>query len=173
MKRRTAQPALHVSFDVDDTLICGPGVPTETGLPLWNRWRYPEPPRRGCRDLMRALALRGCRIWAYTTSGRSHAYLRGWFTQLGVRLEGVVNQATHAQVVGHRGPSKYPPAFGIGLHVDDSPGVAIEGRTHGFRVVLVSPHDERWTEQVLHGVDEVLCPPVSYTHLTLPTILRV
>jgi hypothetical protein len=40
--------------------------------------------------------------------------------------------------------------------VDDSPGVAIEGRTHGFRVVLVSPHDERWTEQVLHGVDEVL-----------------
>ena len=75
---------------------------------------------------------------------------------MGMRLEGVVNQCRHEEVVGHRGPSKYPPAFGIGLHVDDSPGVAMEGEAHGFRVVVVSPEDERWTGRVLEAVDAIL-----------------
>ena len=75
---------------------------------------------------------------------------------MGVRLEGVVNQDRHEEVVGRRGPSKYPPAFGIGLHVDDSPGVAMEGEAHGFRVVVVSPDDERWAGRVLEAVDAIL-----------------
>jgi hypothetical protein len=156
MRHSTARSPLHVSFDFDDTLVCGPGIPTETCVPLWSRWRYPEAPRRGCRTLMHALAHRGCRIWLYTTSGRPMGYLRGWFRHFGVPLAGVVNQARHVEVVGHRGPSKYPPAFGIGLHVDDSDGVAIEGLAHGFRVVVVAPHDETWSERVLHAVDELL-----------------
>ena len=147
---------LHVSFDFDDTLVCGPGIPTEQSVPLWSRWRYPEAPRHGCRALMHALAQRGCRIWLYTSSGRTRHYLRGWFRHFGVPLAGVINQTAHAEVVGHRGPSKYPPAFGIGLHVDDSPGVALEGLAHGFRVVVVTPHDERWVERVLRAVDDLL-----------------
>ena len=51
-------------------------------------------------------------------------------------------------------PSKYPPAFGIDLHIDDSEGVLEEGREHGFRVVVVTPNDERWTEKVLDAVSE-------------------
>jgi hypothetical protein len=35
------------------------------------------------------------------------------------------------------------------MHVDDSDGVRLEGRRHGFRVVVVSPDDADWTRKVL------------------------
>jgi hypothetical protein len=71
---------------------------------------------------MGELLRRRCELWVYTTSYRSPRSLRGWFRCLGVPLAGVVNQARHERVVGRQGPSKYPPAFGIDLHVDDSEG---------------------------------------------------
>ena len=51
-----------------------------------------------------------------------------------------------------QGPSKYPPAFGIDLHVDDSEGVAEEGKLHRFEVVVVSPYDEDWVARVLKAI---------------------
>jgi hypothetical protein len=77
-----------------------------------------------------------------------------------VPLTGVVNQDEHDRVVKKSQfpgyvPSKYPPAFGIDLHVDDSEGVAIEGREHGFRVVVVPPSDLDWANRVLAAVDEM------------------
>jgi hypothetical protein len=148
-----ARPApLRVSFDLDDTLVCDASVPSEHLVPLLYRRRYPERLRWGTRALLRALEARGCRLWLYTTSGRPAAYLDGWFRSLGVRLEGVVNQLRHAEVVGSRGPSKLPSAFGIGLHVDDSEGVAMEARAHGFRALVISPHDQGWAERVLGAV---------------------
>ncbi len=74
------------------------------------------------------------------------------FKCYGIPLQGVVNQARHDRVVGSFGPSKYPPAFGIDLHVDDSEGVAQEGKKYGFTVVIVSPEDVNWTERVLEAV---------------------
>jgi hypothetical protein len=145
---------MRISFDVDDTLVCGPTVSVEQCVPWWCRWRYPELLRHGTRELMRELHRRGHRLWIYTTSYRPPGYLHRWFRRTGVRLEGVVNQDRHEQVVGRmtfRGypPSKYPPAFGIDLHIDDSEGVAIEGRQHGFRVLVVAPDDAEWVARVL------------------------
>ena len=57
-------------------------------------------------------------------------------------------------MVGLRGPSKYPPAFAIDLHVDDSEGVRLEGQRHGFAFVVVSPEDPDWTARVLDAADE-------------------
>src|SRR5262245_16440490 len=151
--------AIHVSFDIDDTLVCAASVPTEQHLPFWLRRRYPERVRRGFRSLALQLRRRGCHIWVYTTSRRPADYLAGWFRSMGVPLAGVVNQSRHEAVVGGRGPSKYPPAFGIGLHIDDSEGVAMEGSAHGFRVVLVAPEDERWDERILRAVDELQTRP--------------
>lgn len=144
---------MRISFDIDDTLVCGLAVPTEQFVPWWLRWRYRETLRRGTRDLMHELLGRRCELWIYTTSFRPPRRLRSWFASFGVRLGGVVNQHRHNQIVGRRGPSKYPPAFGIDLHIDDSPGVAEEGRHHGFRVLVVSPDDLAWGERILAEVE--------------------
>jgi hypothetical protein len=144
---------VRVSFDIDDTLVCAPGVPAEQFVPLWRRLWYTERLRYGTRALMGELLLRRCQLWIYTTSYRSPRYLRGWFKCIGIPLAGVVNQSRHQRVVGRHGPSKYPPAFGIDLHVDDSEGVALEGERHGFAVVVVSPDDRDWVARVLEAVD--------------------
>jgi hypothetical protein len=143
---------MRISFDVDDTLVCGPSAPTEQHVPRWRRLWYREGLRLGTRALMEELLRRRCELWIYTTSDRSPGYLRGWFGSFGVPIRGVVNQARHQKVVGRQGPSKYPPAFGIHLHVDDSEGVGIEGRRHQFPVVVVSPEDLEWTDRVLEAV---------------------
>ena len=150
------QTPLRISFDIDDTLVCDSSVPTEQFVSLWARRRYPEKIRHGARALMRSLAERGCRIWVYTSSRRSPRYVHGWFRHMGIGLEGVVTLCRHEDVVGCRGPSKYPPAFGIGLHVDDSPGVAMEGEAHRFNVVIVSPGDDGWASRVLEAVDAMI-----------------
>jgi hypothetical protein len=144
---------MRISFDVDDTLVCGPAVPTEQLVPWWRRWSYDEAIRSGTRALMSELAARGHELWIYTTSYRSPRYLRRWFRAFGVRLSGVVNQARHDRDVGEWGPSKFPPAFGIDLHVDDSEGVAEEGRRHGFDVLVVCPEDLQWAARVLEAVE--------------------
>jgi hypothetical protein len=141
------------SFGIDDTLVCSPGVPTEQHLSRWSRLWYAERLRLGTQALMGELLRRRCELWIYTTSYRSPRYLRGWFRWLGVPLAGVVNQARHERVVGRGGPSKYPPAFGIDLHIDDSEGVGLEGERHGFAVVVISPKDAGWAARVLKAVD--------------------
>ena len=133
-----------------------PAVPTEQPIPWWRRWRYTEPLRRGTKALMEALRQRQCRIWIYTTSSRPSHYVRAWFRSFGIPLDGVVNQTLHERRVGRRGPSKYPPAFHIDLHVDDSVGVALEGQTYQFAVVVVSPEDPGWVAKVLAAVDAYL-----------------
>jgi hypothetical protein len=144
---------VRISFDIDDTLICGTSVPTEQDASWWRRWRYPEQLRHGTRSLMTALVRRRCRIWIYTSSGRSRRHLKGWFESFGIPIEGVVNQTMHEKTVGLRGPSKYPPAFHIDLHVDDSPGVAMEGADHRFAVLVIDPDDKDWVNRVLNEVD--------------------
>jgi hypothetical protein len=84
--------------------------------------------------------------------------LRGWFASFGIPIYGVVNQTCHERIIKQSNylsypPSKYPPAFGIDLHVDDSEGVAMEGKQHHFRVVVVSPDDGEWTTRILEAVD--------------------
>jgi hypothetical protein len=144
---------MRISFDVDDTLVCDLSVPTEQVVPWWRRWGYPEPLRRGTQSLMQELRGGGHQVWIYTTSYRPARYLRGWFRSFGVPLDGVVNQQRHERVVGRHGPSKYPPAFGIDLHVDDSEGVAAEGKQHRFGVIVVSPTDLDWVARVLEAVE--------------------
>lgn len=152
---------MRISFEVDDTLILHdtPG-PREVVVPWYWRWFYPEPLRHGTKALMHALQQRGCEICLYTTSYRQPRYLRSWFKTFGVQLGEIINQDVHDQRVKKAQfpdymPSKFPPAFGIDLHVDDSEGVALEGDQHGFRVVVVPASDLGWAERVLAAVDEL------------------
>jgi len=152
------QPRTRISFDIDDTLACHHGhvVAEKSRVPAAiHRW-LGEPLRVGTRALIRELRRRGCSIWIYTSSDRSPFYIRRWLLLHGIRVDGVVNNARHRRGLAVHGfsnsPSKFPPAFGIDLHVDDSEGVQMEGETHGFRVVVVHPGDEHWTQKVLDAV---------------------
>ena len=86
----------------------------------------------------------------------TEAAVRAFQTSRQIRVDGIVNSERHLHGLALHGfsrlPSKYPPAFGIDLHVDDSEGVQMEGDAHGFRVVVVRPEDERWAQRVLHAV---------------------
>lgn len=148
---------MRISFDIDDTIVCGDGTPCEHFTPWWARSWYPERMREGTRDLLRELRRRGHELWIYTSSFRSPVYLWTWFRVTGIPVWGVVNGDRHERVVrpllGHSSlPSKYPRAFGIDLHIDDSEGVALEGQEHGFRVLVIAPTDPEWAARVLRHV---------------------
>ena len=161
---------VRISFDLDDTLVCrNLDAPADSGwLPgRFHRW-CAEPLRRGTRALMHELRRGGCSIWIYTTSGRTPFHIRLWLLLHGIRVDGVVNGERHRQeLAGHtlaRLPSKYPPAFNINLHVDDSEGVRMEGDAHGFRVVVVRPDDDHWTQRVLEAAMRAPAPRLEVGH---------
>lgn len=152
---------IRISFDIDDTLACQLHHcdVEQSRLPACvHRW-LGEPLRMGTRSLIRDLRRQGCSIWVYTSSGRTPSYIRRWLLLYGIRVDGVVNSVLHNRALTVHGmcdsPSKYPPAFDIDLHVDDSEGVQIEGNDHGFRVVVVHPEDEGWAQKVLDAVARV------------------
>lgn len=149
---------LRVSFDVDDTLVCNCALTRceASYVPAFIRRWLGEPLRLGSAALIRELRRRGCSVWIYTSSGRTPFYIRRWLLMHGIRVDGVVNSERHHQGLAAHGlarrPSKFPPAFGIDLHVDDSDGVRMEGEAHGFRVVVVRPDDPQWARRVLDAV---------------------
>jgi hypothetical protein len=149
---------MRISFDIDDTLILRrlDPAPEPGRFPTFiHRW-FSEPLRRGTCSLVSELRRRGCSIWIYTSSSRTLFGIHLWMFLHGIRVDAVVNSEKHyRELAGRRFsrlPSKYPPAFGIDLHVDDSEGVFMEGQEHGFRVLVIDPDDERWTEKVLDAV---------------------
>jgi hypothetical protein len=146
---------MRIAFDLDDTLIpCEYSFPLER-RPLVARLLGAEPLRAGSVALMRELRRRGVRLWVYTTSLRPPLSVWLQFFAHGVRLSGVVNQDRHFARMRSwpgdptaRDSSKYPPAWGIDLLIDNSEGVVLEGRRWGFRVLHVRPDDAAWVDLV-------------------------
>jgi hypothetical protein len=153
---------MRIAFDLDDTLIpcgCAGKFPIERLAPaplaLVLRPVLGTGMRCGSRALLRELRRRGHDLWVYTTSGRSCGQVRMLFLLQGVPLGGVVNARRHEDLVaaGHCPDcSKYPPAFGIDLLIDDATGVALEGLEYGFPVIHIAPEDPDWTKRVLAAV---------------------
>ncbi|MFO2466536.1 hypothetical protein OOJ96_24670 [Pseudomonas sp. 15FMM2] len=177
LKQVFQRPRIRISFDIDDTLACQLHhcAVERSRLPACiHRW-LGEPLRVGTRALTRELRRQGCSVWVYTSSGRTPSYIRRWLLLYGIHVDGVVNSVRHNQALTVHGlsnaPSKFPPAFDIDLHVDDSEGVQIEGIDHGFRVVVVDPQDQHWAQKVLDAVAEVQAQlarqqPLRYKHVS-------
>lgn len=152
---------MRISFDLDETLVCrASGGPRERSLLPWFLTALVgEPLRQGTRSLFTELRRRGFSIWIYTTSLRPPFQIKRWLMLHGLRVDGVVNHTRHFAELSHhtlpRLPSKYPPAFGIDLHVDDSEGVRMEGEELGFRVIVVHPEDGQWVSRVLDAAEQV------------------
>ena len=140
---------MRIAFDLDDTLI--PSVrafPTEWPPRRLLGWFFCRVPvRLRTTRLLRTLTNQGHDLWIYTTSLRGRFLIRQLVNISGVDIGGTINGDDHAKAVTN-GCSKYPPAFGIDVLVDDSPGVALEGQRHGFRVIQISPDDDQWAERV-------------------------
>ncbi len=115
--------------------------------------------RKGTIELMRYFQQQGEEIWVYTTSYRNTFYIRFLFALHGIVVRGVVNQAVHNQKIKNRTDwprcSKYPPAFGIDLLIDDQEGVKIEAERHGFSMIWIKPEHQDWTEQVINEYKKI------------------
>ena len=158
---RNGLELMKISFDLDDTLVCyAPTVPREVNrVPRVLRWWFRDPLRQGTVGLIQELQNRGHEITIYTTSSRSPCAVRWWLRCYGIRIRQVVNQEIHQRTISRLSlcnpPTKYPPAFNIDFHVDDLPGVAVEGQRHGFEVLVIDPHDQDWTRHILNAVDKM------------------
>lgn len=142
---------MTISFDLDDTLI--PGMkrfPTEPQR-FWHKLVSREKLREGTLMLMKALKEQDCKIYVYTTSLRSPAYIRLLFLSYGIWLDKIINKKIHDKVLLRQASlvSKLPPAFNIDLHIDDSQGVEREGIRFNFRTIIVEEHDRDWANNIL------------------------
>lgn len=140
-----------ISFDLDDTLI--PGIktfPTESRT-LWHKIFSREKLRSGTIKLMKALQEKDHSIYIYTTSYRSPLYIRRLFLSYGIRVNKIINKRIHDETLRERAGiiSKYPPAFAIDIHIDDSPGVAMEGERYHFKTIIIEENNAGWTDFIL------------------------
>ncbi len=130
---------MKISFDLDDTIVANQ-------LFEWERQTWlqricgVEKIRMGTISLFKELRRRGHSICVYTTSYRSIGKIRFMFRSYGIPVDEIINQVVHEKKVrsGEMTMSKYPPAFGIDVHVDDSRGVGMEGERYGFKTMIVS-----------------------------------
>lgn len=142
---------MHISFDLDDTLIPG-SRPFETEMQKWLHKIFGiEKIRLGTISLFKELKRQGHKIHIYTTSYRPVSKIRWMFFLYGIPVSKIVNQEVHdrhdSEFKGRS--SKYPPAFGFDVHVDDSMGVKMEGEKYGFYTIIVDVENENWVEDLL------------------------
>jgi len=140
-----------ISFDLDDTLIPTTKKFQTEPRTILQRLLGIEELRTGTIATMRACRSKGYKIYIYTTSLRSVSRIRWTFYTYGIRIDRIINHRVHEKTMSrhHANTSKYPPAFNIDIHVDDSAGVEIEGRRFGFRTIIVSNNDTNWAADIL------------------------
>jgi hypothetical protein len=147
---------MNISFDLDDTLIPAQRHFATEPMNWLQHLLGVEPIRLGAIELMKQLKSEGHGICIYTTSFRMEFSIRLAFWTYGVVLREVINQSKHDHILKEKRNlySKYPPAFHIDLHVDDSPGLAIEGRRFNFRTVIIEDDTINWMLTVRQAVQK-------------------
>jgi hypothetical protein len=148
-----------ITFDIDDTIrLHGSSQPSEQPVFPWPaQLFYREPLRSGFIRICGELRSHGYKLGIYTTSARSVGYIRRWMLCYGFKPDLIVNSVIHDSAVSDRfgsarPPSKHPGLFGVGLHIDDSAGVALEGEQFGFRALIVDPDDPEWGNTILNHI---------------------
>ena len=142
---------MRISFDLDDTLI----PPTDNCFPTerrnyLQRMLGVEKLRLYTSELFRHLQTEGHEVGIYTTSYRSKLKLRLQLFSYGITPDFIITEKENRVELKRRQVycSKYPPAFGIDLHVDDSVGVEREGKKYSFQTIIVNKEDLDWLEKI-------------------------
>lgn len=142
---------MKISFDLDDTLI-----PSQIGdfqveeRTMLQRVMGIELLRKDTKKAFQSLKNNGHKVGVYTTSFRSIRKIRTQFYTYGIHLDFVINEMSNRKKLRKIGntSSKYPPAFGIDLHVDDSLGVKAEGEQYGFEVIILEKGEVYWIDKI-------------------------
>lgn len=143
-----------VSFDLDDTLIPGTKTFETEDQNLIQKLTGIERIRKGTIELFKELRSRGHNIYIYTTSFRPTLKAKLTFLSYGIPVDRVINQQCHDKKLKENKTrcSKFPPAFGIDIHVDDSPGLKMEGDKYNFKTIIIDETDLTWTDKILKSV---------------------
>jgi hypothetical protein len=145
---------MTISFDLDDTLIPGTKIFATEDQNRIQKLAGIERLRKGTIKLFKELRSRGHNIYIYTTSFRPTLKAKLTFLSYGIPVDRVINQRCHDKELKENKTrcSKFPPAFGIDIHVDDSPGLEIEGEKFNFRTIIIDEKDLTWTDKILETV---------------------
>ena len=140
-----------ISFDLDDTLI----PPSEADFPtekrnILQRILGVERIRYGASDLFRHLKEQGHKVGIYTTSYRPKLKLRIHLLTYGISPDFIITEKENRIELTRRqiSCSKYPPAFNIDLHIDDSLGVEREGQSFNFQTIIIKKDDTEWLNKI-------------------------
>ncbi len=146
---------MKISFDLDDTLIPGTKQFETERQGFLARMLGIEKLRLGTIDLFKNLKSQGHQICIYTTSLRTPYKIMLTFLLHGLSVDGIFNKTIHDKKIKDLGLScsKYPPMFGIDIHIDDSEGVEIEAQRHDFKVLIITETDANWTTTVMQGLN--------------------
>ncbi len=146
---------MKISFDLDDTIISGNKSFETERQTLFQKLLGMERIRKGTVELFKELKKRGHIVGIYTTSYRSCTKIKLLFLLNGFSIDFVINQRRHLlKLYGSNiHCSKYPLAFNIDLHVDDSRGVEIEGQRYGFQTLIIEEQYSEWVNLVLNDLN--------------------
>lgn len=147
---------MNISFDLDSTLIPnGKEFETEKRNGIAKLFGIEEI-RKGTFELISELQNQGNRIHIYTTSFRTKNKIRRNLKYYGIKVDRIVNQTENQRELKARdiNSSKFPPAFGFDIHIDDSKGVGIESERYNFKTIIIEPSDKNWTEKIKSGIQK-------------------
>ncbi len=142
---------MHLSFDLDSTLIPNGNEFATAPRSKLAQWLGVEAIRKGAPALIKDLQVQGHSIHIYTTSYRSTLQIRKTLAYYGIFVNKIVTEKENRKKLQQLqiNASKYPPAFGFELHIDDLEGVGKEGAHYGYKVLIVKPEDKEWVSTVL------------------------
>lgn len=141
---------MNISFDLDSTLIPHGNEFEAEKRSFLAKFIGIEEIRKGTAKLILDLHKEGHSIHIYTTSFRSKFKIWLMLFYYGIKVERIINQFQNQRVLKKRNinSSKYPPAFGFDLHIDDLKGVEMEGQKLNFKTIIVESNDKNWVEKI-------------------------
>ena len=148
---------MNISFDLDSTLIPnGNEFETETRSKIAELIGV-EKIRRGTEKLISELQKEGHQIHIYTTSFRSRNKIKRTLNYYGIKVSRIINEKENRKILNSKNinSSKYPPAFGFDIHIDDLKGVGVESKRLNFRAIIVETDDKNWIETIRNGIKNV------------------
>ena len=88
---------------------------------------------------------------------RSEFKINLFFFSYGMSVDFIINKQKHKKEVRGlaKNSSKFPPTFGIDVHIDDSLGVQMEGEKYSFKTIIIDFENANWTKTIVENLTEI------------------